>query len=245
MARFRNIISAPLGGGYNISNNAAVYVLSVLSAIVFIYLAYALARPMYMLYKTRRSDFTGAAPYAAYFTLIGLGFMFIEMSLMQWLTIYLGHPVYGLSVILFTLLLFSGIGSYTVKYETLTAKTYITRPLILCVVLAILSGLVYYLRPVLAHNDTSMRITLSVLLLIPASLFLGMMFPLGIAAAKKKHAGLLPWFWALNGAASVFASIFAVVISMSYGASASYAIGLLCYILCFLICTKIGKTATS
>jgi hypothetical protein len=70
---------------------------------------------------------------------------------------------------------------------------------------------------------------------MPISFFMGMMFPLAVAAAKRKEIGLLPWFWALNGVASVFASIFSVVLSMSFGISATLAAGILCYIPCLLI----------
>ena len=240
MTRFRNIFS-PLEGEDNAANNAATYVLATLAAIVFSYLTYAVIWPMFNLYRAKRQEFKNAQPYIAYFTLIGLGFMFIEMSLMQWLTIFLGHPVYGLSVILFTLLLFSGIGSYTVRSHNLSRSAYIIRPLLLCISIATTLWLVHNYRMELHHHNTEMRILFSVLLLIPVSLFLGMMFPLGVAAAKKQHAELLPWFWALNGAASVFASIFSVIISMSYGASISYCFGLLCYILCFFICLHLSR----
>jgi hypothetical protein len=91
------------------------------------------------------------------------------------------------------------------------------------------------------HLDTTARILISVALLTPISFFMGMMFPLGVGAAKKKDSSLLPWFWALNGVASVFASIFSVVVSMSFGINVAFAAGILCYVPCLLISLHLRK----
>lgn len=247
MLRFSDTLLRPLssvvgyGGSYNSGNNVVVYLLFGIFAILFAYMAYAVIRPMYKLYKSNRQQFSDSQAFIIYFSFIGLGFMLIEMSLMQWLMIYLGHPVYALSVVLFTLLLFSGIGSYTVNYATLSSRTYAIRSLLLCSLLCATLWVISHFRDVFIHNDTTTRIILSVLVLIPASLCLGMMFPLGVAAAKKKHEALLPWFWALNGVSSVLASILSVVLSMSYGASITYIIGIGCYAVCTIICLRIRK----
>lgn len=226
-------------------NEIAVYILSALAIIVFVYLAYAVIWPMRRLYREQRELFVNSKPFIIYFSCIGLGFMFIEMSLMQWLMIFLGHPVYALSVILFTLLFFSGLGSLLVNYNKLSHRTFIIRPLILCILLTITLWYAPNFKEVFIASEISVRVFLSVLLLTPVSLFLGMMFPLGVAAAKLQHAKLLPWFWALNGAASVFASIFSVVISMNYGASTTYKVGILCYIVCLLVFIHLVKRKTT
>ena len=62
----------------------------------------------------RRMPLSVLTPPVAYFCAIGMGFMLIEISQMQRLMVFLGHPVYGLSVVLFTILLFGGVGSTTV-----------------------------------------------------------------------------------------------------------------------------------
>ena len=74
---------------------------------------YYVAIPFFRLRKT--VPLATLAPPVAYFSAIGIGFMLIEISQMQRLMVFLGHPVYGLGVVLFTLLLFSGIGSATVS----------------------------------------------------------------------------------------------------------------------------------
>lgn len=250
MLRFSDVFLQPFtnvkntaNNYYNSGNNLVVYLLFSMSAILLVYMAYAVIRPMYRLYIANREQFSDSQSFIVYFAFIGLGFMLIEMSLMQWLMVFLGHPVYALSVVLFTLLLFSGIGSYTVNYAKLRSSTYVIRSSLLCLFLSTTLWIISHFRDVFIHNDTTTRIILSVLVLIPASLCMGMMFPLGVAAAKKRHEALLPWFWALNGVASVFASILSVIISMSYGASITYIIGIICYIVCAVICLKISKNS--
>jgi hypothetical protein len=248
MIRFTDALLRPfininnnMDNDYNGGNNEVVYLLFSIFAILLVYMAYAIIFPMYRLYRANRQQFSDSKPFIVYFALIGLGFMLIEMSIMQWLMIFLGHPVYALSVVLFTMLLFSGIGSYTVSYDKLRSQTYVIRSLFLCLFLCATFWIISDFRDIFTHNNTSMRIMLSVLLLIPVSLFLGMMFPLGVAAAKRRHAELLPWFWALNGVFSVFASILSVVISMGYGASITYIFGIACYIICTIICFRIRR----
>jgi hypothetical protein len=235
MARFGDVLFQHTGNGYNKANNVAVWVLTVLALGTFFVLAYALLRPMAKLYRARKEHLRESIFFAAYFMCIGLGFMFVEMSMMQRLMIFLGHPVYGLCVILFTMLLFSGIGSYFAGCEDLRALICVLRPALLCVLLVVTAWLMPIVITKSVHFDTAWRIAISVLLLMPISFFMGMMFPLGIAAAKKRQMGLLPWFWALNGVASVFASIASVVLSMNFGIGATLAAGIVCYVPCLFI----------
>jgi len=241
MYRMRNIMDNRSAGIFNIKNNNAIYVLFALVIITLGAFGYSVLWPLAKLYRLQREQIAGSGGLIVYFICIGLGFMFIEISQMQRLTIFLGHPVYGLAVILFTMLLFSGIGSYLVKSDTLRKSTYKIRSLLLCVLLLATDFATAPMMDMLRSYETTIRILSSVALLIPISLFMGMMFPLGVAAAEKKHAKLLPWFWALNGVASVFASAIAVVISMSYGISATYEMGVAFYVICFLISLQLGK----
>jgi hypothetical protein len=174
---------------------------------------------------------SAALPNLLFFGCIGLGFMLIELSQMQRLMIFLGHPVYGLSVVLFTLLFFAGLGSYTVS-GTATPYWALLRTAVLCLWL-VAAGLA---TPILAeyakYQATGFRISVSVALLAPSGLAMGMMFPLGIALSKARFPGLLPWFWGINGAMSVLASVGSVVLSMQYGIAHTYWAGVACYACC-------------
>src|SRR5262245_53400539 len=137
-------------------------------------------------------------PPVAYFSAIGMGFMLIEISQMQRLMVFLGHPVYGLSVVLFTILLFSGLGSTTVGALGPRPAAVIARVIALLSTL-VAAGLLTPLVTVWARAEaTGLRILLSVLLLAPPAFCMGMMFPLGLSIWRR-HQGLLPFFWSTNG----------------------------------------------
>ncbi len=236
MARFNSIIPQNIGMDFLSGNNAAIKLLSGLGLFTVLALAYTTLWPLMRLYDQQKDRFVGSTPFIFYFLCIGFGFMFVEMSIMQQLMIFLGHPVYSLSVILFTILLFSGLGSYTVRHSSLSARDYFVRPMLLCVLLISTSLLMPTMTGAFSVLPTPHRILCSVLMLIPISFCMGMMFPLGVCAASRTKADLLPWFWALNGVASVLASIIAIIVSMNYGIALTFRIGIVFYLVCFLIC---------
>jgi hypothetical protein len=181
-----------------------------------------------LLLTTQRSDLRGALPHFLFFSGIGLGFMFVEISQMQRLIIFLGHPTYSLSVVLFALLLSSSIGSYlTQKLER--DRSAILRLVILLSTLIVFGSVTSFIIALFQSATTPIRIILSMAILFPLGLTMGMAFPLGISFATKKIPGITPWLWGINGAMSVLASVLAVVIALSLGISASYWAGVLCY----------------
>jgi len=166
------------------------------------------------------------------FAAIGLGFMLIEIAQMQRLMILLGHPTFALSVVLFGLLLSSGAGSFASGASTATPLTSLagTRLAALVVTLVIL-GVV---TPSAVHAGqgmaTPIRIAVAMLLLMPAGFFMGMAFPIAMRVGAIRRESLTPWFWAINGAASVTASVAAVLISARWGIAAAWWVGVGCYI---------------
>ncbi|MBI5325127.1 MAG: hypothetical protein HZB41_07645 [Ignavibacteriae bacterium] len=178
-----------------------------------------------------------AIPYFIYFASIGMGFMFIEISQMQRLIIFLGHPVYGLSVVLFALLLSTGIGSFLTQRIKLLQNKTIT---ILCfsLLLAILCifGL---LTPNIILNyqsdTTPFRIFIAIVILFPLGLFMGIAFPLGMKLASEHMRIITPWLWGINGATSVLASVLAVVIALATSISVTFWTGFICYFIAVLV----------
>jgi len=170
-------------------------------------------------------------PHVIYFSAIGLGFMQIEVSQMQRLIIFLGHPTYALSVVLFTLLLSSGLGSYTTHG---TGKRSLKRDggVRLGVLIGALCAFgISTQRALVAFQDavTPTRILVGVGILFPLGFLMGMAFPLGMKSASEKASNLTPWLWGINGATSVCASVLAVVISLYAGISAAFWTGVACY----------------
>jgi hypothetical protein len=172
-----------------------------------------------------------AWPHMLYFAAIGLGFMLIEVSQMQRLIIFLGHPTYALSVVLFTLLLSSGLGSYTTHG---TGKHRLQRAggLRCGVLVGVLCGFGIFTERVLGAFQgavTPARILVGVGILFTLGFLMGMAFPLGMKSASETEPRLTPWLWGINGATSVCASVLAVVISLYAGISAAFWTGVACY----------------
>ncbi len=184
-----------------------------------------------ILLTTRRKVTPGSAPYLLYFAMIGFGFMLVEISQMQRLTVFLGHPTYSMAAVLFSLLLSSGIGSYlTEKVQLPTLRgSVITRFSILMGMLVLFGLATAPITHAFAGSSNAVRISLSVLLLSPLGLFMGMAFPLGMKAASIDKEEITPWLWGINGATSVCASVIAIAIAMTFSISTSYWTGFACY----------------
>ena len=184
----------------------------------------------------RRVDLHGSAPLLTFFIAIGLGFMLIETSQMQRLIITLGPPTYGVSVVLFALLLSGGLGSYLTAGVTAesAASAGRARLLALAVVLAAFGMIPPPVAQWSAPLTTPLRIGAAVLLLFPAGLLMGMAFPLAMKLAAGRAQALTPWLWGLNGAASVLASVLSVVIALTWSISTAFWTGVACDVIALL-----------
>jgi hypothetical protein len=181
--------------------------------------------------STRKGLLRGSFPLFLFFGSIGMGFMLVEVSQMQRLVMFLGHPSYSLTVVLFTLLLASSLGSYSTRtIETSGLRgAGLRRFLLLLVLLAVFALLTPVALKAAQGAVTPLRILVAIFLLAPLGVFMGMAFPLGLKLASRRSAGLTPWLWGVNGSLSVCASVLAVVIALSLGIAASLWIGVLCY----------------
>jgi len=146
--------------------------------------------------------------------------------------IFLGHPSYALSVVLFVLLVSSGLGSYAT--ERFMRATTDSQPLVmpLVILLAVLAAFGLLTHPALAHfasSTTPVRIFVAGMILFPLGFFMGMPFPIGMRLASSQSPGLTPWLWAVNGAMSVCASVVSVLIAIGAGISVAYWTGVFCY----------------
>jgi spermidine synthase len=176
-----------------------------------------------------------AAPLLFYFACLGYGFMMIEIPLMQRLILFLGYPVYALAVVLFALLLFSGLGSLASARFAERADTVLPRVLLAIVALAIVY--IVLLPPVLGalmRLPVAAKIATTVVLLAPLGGILGMAYPLGITILRRHGDGLVPWAWGLNGALSVVASVLAIFVSSRLGLTAALLTGAAAYLVALL-----------
>ncbi len=182
----------------------------------------------------------GAKGIPFYFGMIGLGFMLVEIPLIQRFILYLDQPAYALAAILFCILLFSGLGS-----------RYGSRKLRLSHALMGLIGLLtayIFLLPRLLQATLGLhllvRLAITIMLLAPLGFLMGIPFPAGLAWMKRSlgrdhiptdSRWMVAWIWAVNGASSVLASILASLLALSFGFSITFAIGMGCYALAWLI----------
>lgn len=215
-------------------NVRAVTILGALFVLVVLLLAACVVLPLVL--TTRRDLLHGAGPHLCYFVAIGLAFMLVEIALMQRLTVFLGHPTYSLVVLLFTVLLSSGAGSYLAQIAggDSPSRRDVMLVLLIPLVVAALGLAALKAAPALESAGMAASIALAVACLAPMGLAMGMAFPIGMKNALAAHPRLSPWLWGLNGAASVLATVLAVVLAMSYGISTSFAVGVGMYVVAAL-----------
>jgi hypothetical protein len=157
-----------------------------------------------------------------YFAGIGLGFMLVQMALLQRFSIYLGHPTYTLSITLFSMILFAGIGSY-LSDRVVTARPRLEGllPLVAAGTLLLLLAIVQPVTVATIGYGLAARSTVVVALLGPLSMVLGCFFPTGLRLVNRLSPEATPWMWGVNGACSVLGSIVAVAISIFVGIHAT------------------------
>jgi len=178
-----------------------------------------------------------------YFAGLGVGFMLVEISLIHRLTVFLGHPTYSFVVVLFSILLASGIGSLW------SERIAISR--LLLILAAVVAVVVLVATAIYGHLTTWMwlafplRVGVSIALLLPVGLLLGMCFPLGIRWARRAHDHLIPWAWAVNGVFSVFAAAASLVVAINFGLKAMMLAGAACYLANVTLVLAAGKPAQS
>ncbi len=167
-----------------------------------------------------------------YFSLIGMGFMLAEIPLLERFSVYLGHPIYSLSVCLFSLILASGLGSLTSDRLKLNARIKLLLWGGLTVVYLVWMA---QLLPALLESTTgqerSVRIGISVAVILPLGFLLGFAFPTGMRLVEVIDRQPTPWFWGINGATSVLASVLAVMFSMALGINVTMLFSAVCYLL--------------
>ena len=149
-----------------------------------------------------------------YFACIGTAYMFMEIALMQRFALLLGHPARSLALVLGTLLIATGLGSYlTGKY-----KLSPTRMLMILAVLIFISAFAYpsIIRWALPLSLVS-RGVITILLIAPLGLLMGVPFPSGMLRVSEKDERGVPWIWGVNGGASVLGSIVAILLAMNTG----------------------------
>lgn len=167
-----------------------------------------------------------------YFILLGLGFMFVEIPLIQKGSLYLGHPTYSLSVVLFSMLVFTGLGSYwSGSFKDEGLDTRLSRILLAAFVLIIiLTFFMEWMMPATIGLPLFVKAMLTIGVNGIMAFAMGTAFPTGIKLLSRSHSNAIPWVWALNGGASVMGSIIAMALSMGHGYRFTLMVGATLYL---------------
>jgi spermidine synthase len=169
---------------------------------------------------------------SAYFLIIGVAFMFVEISLIQRMSLFLGHPIYGLAIVLFSIILATGVGSLVSELAVpLVPAALLGWPVALA---AYLGALPLWLDGVLETTEPGSlleRATVCLVIVGPAGAIMGFMFPTGMRLCGRIDTRITPWLWAVNGAAGVLASGAAILISIESSLNHALWVGAVAYAL--------------
>jgi hypothetical protein len=225
----RVILQSGRGGAVK-GNLLATATLLVLTAIAIALVASMILLP---LWRSGLPDMKGGdfASGVAYFSLIGFGFMMVQIPYMQRFSVYLGYPTYAIAVILFSMILFAGIGSLVSDAAPIESHPVWIYAIVLTIALAILAVTASLQNVINAtiHLSILPRCLIVVALTFPVAFFMGFCFPIGMRLVARLSDEALPWMWGINGAWGVFGSIAAVGFSMWAGIHESLYLAAACY----------------
>lgn len=206
----------PLFESYNDSDFAIIAIIAEAAVLSLIFIIL----PLY-LFKRSGLKSPGKGLFLVYFFSLGLAFILIEIVMIQRFTLFMGNPTYSVTVVLFSILISAGCGSF------LSGKLQgnVKRSLTLVIVgITIVATLQITVAPVIFKiflgNSMPVRILVSICLLAPLGVLMGMPFPLGITLTNQVSKRLIPWVWGINGYATVIGSVLCVILALSFGFSA-------------------------
>jgi hypothetical protein len=221
----------------NLSASLTLLTLVIISMVVVVILIIGPAMS-----SIRRSSAHVTLWSSAYFLLIGLAFMFVEISLIQRMSLFLGHPIYSLAIVLFSVILASGVGSLlSDRAVPLSVGSLVGWPLVLAVYLGLLP---LWWGKLLDETETGSlieRASVCLAMVVPAGVLMGFMFPTGMRLCTRIDSRITPWLWALNGAAGVLASGAVVFVSVGTSLNHSLWVGAVAYALLAVVGPQLFK----
>jgi hypothetical protein len=191
---------------------------------------------------TRLPRQKGLLLFLLYFLFIGAGYILIEVALIQRFVLFLGHPTYALTVVIFSMLVSSGLGSY---FSRRLLKGRVARWVKALGAIAILVGLLgilaWSLVPSAVGLPLWLKITLTLLMISPAGFVMGMPFPTGLTRLEEWHKPSIRWAWSLNAASSVLGSVGALLCAIYLGLLQTLLLGGVLYLAALAIVLRLGS----
>jgi len=160
--------------------------------------------------------------------------MLIEISLIQRFSIFFGHPTYSIIIALFSILLFSGIGSLLTGKLNIKISKIISALILIGIIFLIISLSFFKIQGSLISKSF-----LSVLFLAPLGLLMGMPFPSGINLLDKKDRQLIPWAYGINCMTSTIGSVLTLILYINYGFRITFLVALTFYLFALFVIKKL------
>lgn len=191
----------------------------------------------------RREGARGLPAVAVYFAAIGMGFMFVEISLIQRLLRVLGEPTYAISAVLFAILVSTGIGSWLAGRFRIIERFSLHALLALPLLILLYQLLLPWWAGSLAGLGMTARFLLTFLFLFPLGAAMGVPFPTGMALLGEKMPGYIPWAWCINGSFSVISATAAVMVALTAGFQTVQVSAALLYVAAWGALVRMGRKA--
>ena len=236
-SRLRDIPAALLGvgpQGAGLAVLSKILVVAVFMVFFFLLAPIVLARDEPGVRRASRAEL-------AFVACLGLGFMFVEIGVLQRFSIYLGQPTYSLVIVLFVLLVFGAFGSRLSPSLRLAGRPRAALAFfagIAALVVGLEAALPSVLR-VTASWPFAPRVATCVLAVAPLGFALGVPLPTALARIGAASSSPIPWLWAVNSATSVLGSVLATFVAIHMGIDASLGTGAACYAVAGLFATKV------
>lgn len=194
--------------------------------------------------KKNKNDLKIISLLLTIFISLGLGFMILEISLFQKMILYLGSPTISLSILLSSLLIGMGIGSFS--GGKFYKENHFKRLFTVSILIAGTGILLFIFYPLILENllkyNLIYRAAGSFILIFPMGILLGIPFPTALQILRSSNReNLIPWMYGINGTTSVLGSVLAVIFSMIWGFTISFFVGLFFYVVIFNIARSYQK----
>jgi hypothetical protein len=198
-----------------------------------------------LLLGTRLPREKGVLPFLLYFVCLGAGYIMVQVALIQNFVLFLGHPTYALTVVIFSMLISSGLGSYFsprfVGIDPDDGKLMKALGLI-AILVALLAVLVFSVLTALVGLPLWVKIGLTAAMIFPAGFAMGMPFPSGLKRLERWHRPSVKWAWSLNAAASVLGSVAALICAIYLGLVQTLLLGGMLYLAALAIIARGQRT---
>lgn len=209
-------------GGYGITRVPLGLVILAGSLVQMLVLSFIfIIAPLWMRHRLRSCN-PGRLGVFVYFAALGLGFIFIEIALLQKFSVFVGGPVYSMAITLASILVFAGVGSFV-------AQLFRRRPgnclvAVIVVLMMLIGGEIFLVDRVIGQLiglNLHMRWLITILAVAPLAIVMGMPFPTGLRLLQQFDESMRPWAWGINSCATVIGSILCVLLSIHAGFTSS------------------------